>query len=80
MLAVNPINSLSRNECKQTNKQTKKLQLVMNVAEIKMSQEMVSEKESITGIIHIKSFLSTLNTQTSVCIFSILISTHFLGC
>ena len=77
MLPVNPINSLSVTNA---NKHTKKLQLVMNVAEIKMSQEMVSEKESITGSIPIKSFLSTLNTQTSVCIFSILISTHFLVC
>ena len=34
----------------------------MNVAEMKMSQEMVSEKESIAGITPIKSFLSTLNT------------------
>ena len=59
MLPVNPINSLSVTNA---NKHTKKLQLVMNVAEIKMSQEMVSEKESITGITPIKSFLSTLNT------------------
>ena len=59
MLPVNPINSFSRNECKQTNKE---ITIGNDVAEMKMSQEMASEKESITGSIHIKSFLSTLNT------------------